>query len=414
MLSCGSLEYQMLFSFPVAPLYVGWCFIRSFLHRGWWLVTSLYLVVEAGLSPFQLVFLGTAQALTVTLAEVPAGVFADAFSRKWSLFVAHLLMGVGMFATGLVLSFSALVVTQMIWGLSWTFSSGADVAWVTDELDDSERTTTVLVDAAKWGQAGSALGVVVIGALAWWTTLSTAIVSAGVGMLVLGCFVAVTFSETRFRRARAGEIFGTSLTTLRQGLLRLSSHRVLIHILICTYLVNGADEAFGRLYTKQLVDLGLPALATPIFWFTLLTVTTLLISIAALSLANRMLKLGAKNYRVYSNAAGIGAFGLGMFAIAENSAPAALFVLVVTGAAMPVIRTVSVIWANQNASSDVRATIQSFLSLAENLGEMTLGFSLAIVASYAGIPAAVIGSCTILVGVVLLVESRGAKRSTGD
>ena len=33
--------------------------------RGYWIVTSLYLVIEADLSAFQLVFLGTAMELTV-------------------------------------------------------------------------------------------------------------------------------------------------------------------------------------------------------------------------------------------------------------------------------------------------------------------------------------------------------------
>ena len=44
-------------------------------------------------------------------------------------------MGAGMLVTGLVTDFPALVATQMLWGLAWTFSSGADVAWLTDELE---------------------------------------------------------------------------------------------------------------------------------------------------------------------------------------------------------------------------------------------------------------------------------------
>lgn len=122
--------------------------MRAVLHRGWWLATSLYLVTMAGLSPFQLVFLGTAQNLVALCFEVPAGVMADVISRKWSVVLAHLLMGAAMVATGLVRSFPALVATQMLWGLSWTFSSGADVAWFTDELDQPDLTVRVLVASA--------------------------------------------------------------------------------------------------------------------------------------------------------------------------------------------------------------------------------------------------------------------------
>ena len=78
------------------------------------------------------------------LIEIPAGVFADTISRKWSLVVSHALMGTAMIATGLVTDFELLVLTQMLWGLSWTFASGADVAWITDELDQPERISGVL------------------------------------------------------------------------------------------------------------------------------------------------------------------------------------------------------------------------------------------------------------------------------
>jgi len=123
----------------VAAVFLRWVFLRAIFHRGWWLVTSLYLVAVAELSALQLVMLGTAQNLTALVLEVPTGVVADTFSRKTSIVVAHLLMGAGMLATGLVTAFPALVLTQMVWGLAWTFSSGADVAWLSDELDQPIR-----------------------------------------------------------------------------------------------------------------------------------------------------------------------------------------------------------------------------------------------------------------------------------
>ena len=388
----------------VATVYAAWSFIRSFLHRGWWLVTSLYLVTQASLSPFELVFLGTAQGLTVIAAEVPAGVFADAYSRKWSLVVAHALMGLGMIGTGLVLSFPALVVTQMIWGLSWTFSSGADVAWMTDELEDPEETSGALIRAAKWSHAGSALGITSIGALAWATSLSTAIVSAGLGMWLLGVVVAMVFSEENFNRSQPGQMLSIAWSTLRTGLYRIRSHRVLVHILLCTYLVNGADEAFGRLYAKQLVELGLPSGAAPVFWLSLLAVASLGLSIAALSVANRIIQRTENHASAYGVAAIAGFLGLLLFALSPGFEIAAFAVLVVGGIAMSVMRTVSEVWANSHSSSEVRATVQSFLSLAENVGEVSLGFFLAIIASYAGIPIAMIGSSAILLGVVVLVR----------
>ena len=122
----------------VAGTFIRWTCARAIFHRGWWLVTSLYLVVVAELSAFQLVFIGVAQGIIGLSFEVPTGVMADTVSRKWSIVIGHVLMGTAMLVTGLVTAFPALVATQMLWGLSWTFSTGADVAWLTDELDQPE------------------------------------------------------------------------------------------------------------------------------------------------------------------------------------------------------------------------------------------------------------------------------------
>ena len=62
--------------------------MRALLQRGYWLVASLYLVVDARLSPAQLVLIGSAQGVASLVAEVPTGVMADTISRKWSLVIS--------------------------------------------------------------------------------------------------------------------------------------------------------------------------------------------------------------------------------------------------------------------------------------------------------------------------------------
>ena len=67
---------------PVARLYLNWQLLRAFAFRGYWLVTSVYLVVVADLSPFQLVIMGTAMEVTILVSEVPTGVMADTVSAE--------------------------------------------------------------------------------------------------------------------------------------------------------------------------------------------------------------------------------------------------------------------------------------------------------------------------------------------
>ena len=60
--------------------------------------------------------------------------------------------------------------------------------------------------------------------------------------------------------------------------------------------------------------------------------------------------------------------------------------ILVHGIAWNVARLVSVVWVNARSQSRERATLQSFLSQAENLGEVVIGASLAVIAQSAGVP----------------------------
>ena len=101
-------------------LFLWWRFAKAVSFRGYWLVTAVYLVIVADLSAFELVFLGTAMEITVFVCEIPTGVVADTISRKWSLVISHVLMGIGMLVTGLVTDFVPLMLAQMLWGLGWS------------------------------------------------------------------------------------------------------------------------------------------------------------------------------------------------------------------------------------------------------------------------------------------------------
>lgn len=390
----------------IASTYAIWQCLRSFLHRGWWLVTSLYLVVDAQLSPLQLVALGTGQGLIVLAAEIPTGVLADTVSRKWSIVVSHALMGLAMASTGLVDSFTALLLTQMLWGLSWTFSTGADVAWLTDELNQPDKTAIALTDGAKWGQIGSAFGIAALAGIGWVYSLSFAMVLAGVAMWALGVWVAFTFSETGFHRKVGGNKIRLSLRVLANGFQTVRLQRTLVVILACTVLVNGADEAFGRLYTQRLIHLDIASSGDSVLWLGLLSIAALALGAASLALLSKSFARAPEYAAVYRNVGILGSAGLLLFALAPNAQLAVVGVLVVSGIVMTVLRTVSVIWSNEHASSDVRATVQSLLSLSEHGGEIVIGFSLALVANRFGISLAMIGSCVVLLIAVVLVRER--------
>ena len=385
----------------LVAVFLRWTWWRALLHRGWWLVTSVYLVVDAGLSPSQLVVIGAAQAAVGLVFEIPAGVLADTISRKWSLVLSHALMGTAMIATGLVTDFGPLIATQMLWGLSWTFSSGADVAWITDELDEPARISGVLVRAGRAELTGAAAGLVGVGALGTLLDRSTAIVLAGAAMLLLGLYVAVRFHERRYVPASTRR-WAASWSILVRGTALVRSSRALLLVFAATFLVNGAWVGAGRLWPKRVVDLGLPV--DPVVWFTVLGVLTLLAGAAALRVVEARIDDGPTALRGYVVACSAGVIGLVVLAGAPEGVSASAAVLLVVGIAVPLTRTIGTIWVNRQTSTDVRATVHSFLAQAEYLGEIVAGLGIALVARAAGLSPALVACAALFAVTIALVR----------
>jgi MFS family permease len=142
-----------------------------------------------------------------------------------------------MVMTGVVTAFPLLVVTQVVWGLGWAFVSGADVAWITDELAHPQRIAGVLTAGTSFGLLGGATGMVAFGVLGWATRLSTAMVVSGVGMALLGLFVAVQFTERPFLpRREHREHASLAVVGLVIRLLR-RDHEILL-VCLATMLLN--------------------------------------------------------------------------------------------------------------------------------------------------------------------------------
>ena len=391
----------------LVAVFLRWTWWRAVLHNGWWLVTSVYLVVDAHLSPSELVLIGAAQGVIGLVFEVPAGVVADTISRKWSLVVSHVVMGAAMIATGLVTDFGPLVATQMLWGLSWTFASGADVAWISDELDEPARISVVLMRSGRAQLTGAAAGLVGIGALGSLLERRTAMVLAGAAMLVLGLYVVFRFQEERFVRTSTRR-WSASWSILLRGSALVRRNRAVLFMIAATFLVNGAAIGFGRLRPRRLVDLGLPA--DPVLWFTALGVLTLLVGAAALLVVERHVDVVRAMQRGYAIACAAGAVGAVGLAAAPEEVSGSAAVLLVAGIALPLTRTIGTIWVNRHTSGDVRATVHSFLAQAEYVGEIACGLAVAAIARLAGLSAALLASAALFALTIVLIQRATASR----
>ncbi|HEY3563299.1 MAG TPA: MFS transporter [Kribbella sp.] len=389
----------------MVKVFIRWTWMRAVLHNGWWLVTSVYLVVDAGLSPAQLVLIGSVQSAFALVFEVPAGVVADTISRKWSLVISQLLMGTAMLATGLFSSFPALLATQVLWGISWTFASGSDVALITDELNDPGRINLVLTRAARAQLSGAATGLVVLGLLAWATRRDLTIVIAGAAMAALALYVALRFTEHNFVRTRTAR-WSASWTTFREGVTLVRRSRAILLIFAATFLVNGASDAAGRLTQKRLLELGLPAAPDPIIWFTALGVIGLVLGAVVLRLAVRRIN-GSHAATDYALAALVGVLSMLLLAFARDPVAGTLAVVLLNGIVTPLTRVISTIWINTRTSAGIRATTHSFLAQLEYLGEIVCGLTISTIAGLTTLPLA-LTACAVLFAATAVLMRRSS------
>src|SRR5436190_600499 len=159
-------------------------------------VTSLYEATIAGLTPVQLILVGTALELSAFIFEVPTGIVADVYSRKVSIIIGYMLMGLGFLVEGFFPSFLPILLAQVIWGLGYTFTSGAIQAWITDEVGEEDANKLFL----RGTQIGLFASLIGMGASTWVGAHNIAMPLrvGALGVVLIGVALMVIMPETRF------------------------------------------------------------------------------------------------------------------------------------------------------------------------------------------------------------------------
>ncbi len=281
--------------FTATTVYYGLCFG---LRMPTWVVMAVYLVRELHFSPLQLILMGTAMEAAVFLFEVPTGVVADTYSRRLSLVIGYLGTGAAWLAVGLVSAPWAIIALWAFWGFAYTFTSGAEQAWITDEVGVS-RVGMVFLRGARFGQAGAVIGLllqVAVGTL----SLRAGVILGGVFTIACGLVSIVVMPETGFvhrpREQRASPLAELRRTAIRGG--RFAWGRTIIMLLIGVELFMGmSSEGFDRLKEAHFLrDVGLPAVGhlSPVIWFGIFWLAGMVLNMAAIGSLIRRVEHGGR------------------------------------------------------------------------------------------------------------------------
>ncbi|HEU5157489.1 MAG TPA: MFS transporter [Streptosporangiaceae bacterium] len=209
------------------------------------------LFIETGLSAAEISSLFAIWSVTGFVLEVPSGVWADVFSRRWLLTIAPALGGVGFALWTFVPSYLAFAVGFVLWGAGSAMQSGTQQALVYEELKrvgaagayarltgraEAASTAGQLIATALTGPVLAAGGYEAVGV----ASVATTLLAAAVGR---------TLPEARAtRRPRAGRgtrrarrSRGTHGRVLRRGLAEVRRSRSVLRVLVLAAVLMGVS-----------------------------------------------------------------------------------------------------------------------------------------------------------------------------
>jgi MFS transporter, DHA3 family, tetracycline resistance protein len=381
-----------------------------------WVVMAVYLVRTLHLSPLQLVLMGTAMEGAVFLFEVPTGVVADTYSRRLSLIVGYLGMGAAWVAVGFVSTPWVVIALWALWGISYTFTSGAEEAWLADEAG-AERAGRIFLRGARFGQAGAVVGLALQVAVGV-SSLRWGVVLGGVCTIVSGLACIVLMEEHGFRR-RPREVrhsaFREMRTTAAAGARYARAAPVIVLLVGVGAFAGMSSEGFDRLKEAHFLrDVGLPAVGqlSPVVWFGVFWLVGMIGGFVGTTfLIRRFERDGSET--ISAALLGCVVFELAamvLFAVAW-SAWAAVAALLGVFLARDLAGPLYTIWLNEQITdSSVRATVFSISGQADAIGQAAGGPVLGAIGNVWGIRAALLAGATALGPAAALL----ARASRGD
>jgi len=367
--------------------------VASFFWTLSFTVAAVYFVLELGLSPLELVLVGTAMELAVFVFEVPTGIVSDTYGRKRSVVIGMLVIGVSFLLVAASTSAAGALLAYAVWGFGWTFLSGAFDAWLAGEVGE-ERLAGIYHRGGQLDRGGALLGTGVSVALAL-VDLRLPIVVAGIGTIALGVVLLVAMPETGFRPVpREGRTHLSAMAaTGREGARVVRGRPLLLAVLGIAAFSGMWSETFDRLWQAHFLgEVGLPGIGDldPVVWFGILNAGVLVLAIAVAAPVGKRLEHAGQATAAKTLFA-LDAFLLLsalVFALAGSLwlAVAAFWAtMVARNVAGPVFTT----WLQRSVGeTNARATVLSITNQADAVGQWTGGPGLGLLGNAFGIRAA--------------------------
>ena len=347
----------------------------------------VYQVQDVGLTPFQLVAVGTVLEVAYLLAQLPTGLAADRHGRKPAIVAGTLLLGAGI-AVQAVPVLTATLIGTAVYAVGAAFVDGAEQAWIAGELGD-ERAGPAFGRGAQVGQVAVLAGLGV-GALVGVRAPAAPLLTGAACWVVLAAVQAVVMRETAFTPVRSGP---------RTRRPRLSP--AAIYVVAAVFVLGLGSEGWDRLGPARL--LAFPQVG--VLTIGALGAASMLGAAGLTELLRRNLD-GPRAGRLLLAVECVRLPTMAAFALAGSLRLAAatwLLAGLLRSAAAPLLET----WLVAVTEPATRATVLSVVGQADSAGQILGGPPVGLLGSRTSVPVALLA--TALVGLPALALLRRAR-----
>jgi DHA3 family tetracycline resistance protein-like MFS transporter len=382
-------------------------------------VTSLYEATVAGLTPVQLILVGTALEISAFVFEVPTGIVADVYSRRLSIIIGYVLMGVGFLLEGLFPAFIPILLAQIIWGLGYTFTSGATQAWITDEVGEEDanklflRATQVRLFASLIGMGAAIL----VGA----NNAALPIQVGALGVILIGITLIFIMPETGFHPTPREDrnTWEHMWHTFKEGANAVRAKPRLMNIVGVGLFYGIYSEGFDRLWVKHLLDtFDLPVIFgnNQVAFFATLRIVAAILTIFAIRFVEKRVDTSSplaigRAMLIVTGLISVSLIGFALSSVLLLSLCLYLSIDVLRDIAGPL----QTAWVNQKLDSKIRATVHSMFGQVDAVGQMLGGPIVAVIAAVGSAVASLVTSGLLLTPALFFVSRANSKSANeGD
>jgi DHA3 family tetracycline resistance protein-like MFS transporter len=355
----------------------------------------------------QLVLVGTTLEVSAFLFEIPTGVVADVFSRRLSIIIGYVMMGVGFLVEGVFPSFLPILLAQVIWGVGYTFTSGATQAWITDEVGE-EKANPLFMRAARLGLIASLFGMgstMFIGA----NNTAMPILIGAIGVILIGVTLIFIMPETGFKPTpmENRNTWQHMWHTFNEGVKSVRARPRLMNILGVGFFYGLYSEGFDRLWVKHLLDtFEIPVLfgGNQVAFFALLRFSAGLLTVFVMRFVEKRVDSGSplsigRAMMIVTGIIAVAMLGFAISPLLPLTLGLYLTIYILRQVRIPLQTT----WVNHKLDPQTRATVHSMSGQVDAIGQIAGGSS-AFVAKYFSVVAAIMTSGFLLVPALGLVR----------